>query len=290
MLRSMSVHELSRLRRRRALVLVASLGSPVLAGCMFFRSLDDLQSGAADAGVDVASPDASSISDGGADMGADIDAADGASPCSVPHTFCDDFEREGDAAAGWEHVDVSAGSSLLLGVTQGAVTSRALFVSVPLRPSVDHATLSASLTKHLDRPIKKVHVELDLFVEKPAFKPSDVGLARLVLFMGGADGFAGTVLFNDESSAAMSVEQLSGGDRYFAVPAFPYDERGHVSLDFDLAGSLHFELPGGGGTRTFPAVTLGASPHLDLTVGLTSFDGPIPEHRAYVDNVVLDVE
>lgn len=273
-------------------ILGVFVGAVLAGGCMFFRSLDDLSQGGVatpapeDGGAAVDAPPIDARVD---DVIVDVDAAP-VSPCRGVHTFCDDFDVAEEAGVGWGATDVSPSSALFLSTARASTPPRALYSSVALRPAVEHATMSATLNKRFDRPIKKVHLEVDLYEERPAFKAGDVGVALLLLIVRGDSGFAGTILFNDGTSSAMSLEQLSGSDRYFEVPAVPFDTWGHIAIDLDLSGSLHFELPRGGGTKTFPAVTLGATPHADLAVGILSFDGPIPEHHAYYDNVLVDIE
>lgn len=272
-----------------------------LGACMFFRSLDELSEGSAttrgeldgaapgDArGGEVgATPDGSSVSDAPSfEASRDGGQPSATSPCDAgAHALCFDFDQ-GPVDAGWTELIVDPAGALALDPSRAASPPRSLRAELPRRSGNNvHAIASGTVSGSFQRAV----LEFDAYVESTTWLGGDVGTALAVLSFNSETTRTGTVFFMNNGPSYLSIED-SVSPTYFDAQAVPFDRWFHVRFDFSVSGTFSYSIDGVTGTKAFPAVTLGASPHLGLTIGLSGFNAPSPATRAQFDNVVLDLQ
>jgi hypothetical protein len=269
--------------RRVALPGLVVLGT-ALGACSL---LTDLSGYSEDAG---APADASTDADGGTTAppdgatGTDAAATPDAARFCVPnaHTFCADFE-DGDVMTGWSRNEIAPEGSLSASTARFVSPSHALLTTMDRR-AADAPPAYAQLTKTFDG-WHKVAIDLDLFVEPPAWQLGDVNSGFFVVFFY-ADGV--------EFGVAMSL-----GELYitFGTPAssspqdnkpLPFGSWVHLhavvspsALDATV-GSVPF-------TSSWSPPAAAANARMSVQLGIAGYNRPAPAFRAFYDNVTVDI-
>jgi hypothetical protein len=265
-------------------------GAAVAAGCSLttdFASLDIDKgapadgAGGGDAGDggtnDAGLPEGGTTSEAGAEAGT--------SPCSSPHTLCADFDI-GAYDKGWTRQATTGGGTLALD-DRALSSSHSLRATQPRKAAGASATLS-NLTLSLPTAWRRVIVEADLFLTTPAWQANDVNFALVHIGLYSATN-SGTVLFVTPNASFGTIENLPAADRNLTLDQVPFDRWVHVVVDFDPGGKIHYQIDGKPFDRTFAAVTsTGASPVIEVELGILDYNAPAPAVEARWDNVTVD--
>lgn len=260
---------------RRLLVLVAA--SCVVAACSLFTELDGFTTPATappDGGVDGQAPSDGAVAEGG-------DAGDAGRLCQPgAHLLCDDFD-DGAPSPLWSEESVEATGKLGVSTARFVSPPSSLRVATERRAATDplgDVFLSKQLTG-----FRSVKVDLELFVEAPAWEADDVNAGFVVVFYASTNG--------DNDGVAMSagrdyvtIGNPAGGG---SGPPIAFGQWVHVRFEITPSamkvsvGAVVYE-------KTWPALAPGATPQTSINVGISGYNRPAPPFTAYYDNVVID--
>jgi hypothetical protein len=259
-------------KRGTLAVFVAAFCSPALAACSFFLDVSALTASGGDGG------------DGG-NAGPAGEAATRFCADAGPHAFCADFDDDVDPLSLWTetHVDAPAQASVSTSRTRSA--PRALHAFNPRQAA--GATRFATLEKGFDQAWRRVVVDLDLYLEPPAFSPGD----RTFGLMGvnfSSSSLAETLAL----SIGSDVTGLGGGTSasytYDNGPALPTGTWVHAHVDATPGDGVTMTLADHTYSVHLPSTAPGARPQIQVEVGVFGFNAPSPEVSVYIDNLTVD--
>lgn len=272
-----------------ASVLVFLLAGPlcVSACASAYVSSGALDGSAGEAGLSTAAPssdatpvlDAATRVDGGT-----------ASPCSdgtvqSTRVLCADFDTK--KLEDFTDSLVESGGTLDVSIDRALSAPRSLLATLPRRQA---GPASYAHTDKLIDGWRRVRLGFDVYVEAPDRKAGDMPVALAGILLASSSQASGSLLFVSEGGTGLSVESAPAASRYFDAPAvLGVGQWTHIELDFDPTTGRYLHSVGGkDGVRNFAIPSKGASPKTIVSVGISSFDAPAPNLRAYYDNVVID--
>lgn len=229
--------------------------------------------------------------DGGAGVDIEHDAGEVGDAGTLPfcdqakHALCDDFDRDQEPSPDWSHATVTASSQSSITKTRAVSPPASLRCSTPSL-ATDAAIEYASLVREHPGPWRRVVVELDANVERPAWQTgsSNLGLVCIGLYSGANEIEGSCMSF---SSLGSGLSWPGGGGRSDAP--IPYDTWFHVRIDFDpTTGRVAAQIGDAAITGAFAPMDASADPEILVQVGLQAYNKPVPAVTAYVDNVTVD--
>jgi hypothetical protein len=279
---------------RRALLSVGCAAA--VAGCSLLTDLGGLAGGpSADAGADATTaidgaadatvdtwtpPDADADAGADGDAGADADGAPAPGFCMThpAHAACLDFD-DGGLPSDWTQY-VSLGS-VTWSSTVALSPPGALRSTVPRRPTNKEY---AELRKKMSSDFHRVVVELDLYVEPPAWQAGDINAGVFDIGL-----YSSTVNTGVATSVGQTYVTLGNPGAALAANPVRYAKWIHAKFDLDPAGTYDVTLDGASFHQTFAPLDAGLSPSTQVILGVDGYNAPAPEFIVYYDNVLIDL-
>lgn len=261
-----------------------ALAALVAAGCSLTTDLTGFST----------AEDAPSVTDGGTDTSTDgpgspspesgTDGArpDASGPFCVPgaHAFCEDFDTITSVPT-WDGRSLDAKGAISLSTLRAMSPPRSFLSTMERRSGADpyaQATIHKSFAGW-----RRVIVELDIFVEAPAFAPGDINSGILSMFLASSSGTAGFALSIGDGYTTLGIpEKFVGG------PSLLYDAWRHARFDIDPAGTVSGSIGQVTWNGTFPAATAGGDPATIVEIGVNGYNQPAPPYRVFYDNLTVD--
>ncbi len=150
------------------------------------------------------------------------------------------------------------------------------------RPS-SAATEDQVLTKVKTGSWAHVVLDFDAYLAAPNWQTGDInaGIVSVSYFSASTNASATLAIGNGYTTFGNPGDAVNGN-------AFPTNAWVHVHFDVDPAGTFHASVGAETIDQTFSAITPGASPTTNVSVGIEAFNQPTPEYDLAIDNVTMD--
>ncbi|MBX3232877.1 MAG: hypothetical protein KIT84_42355 [Labilithrix sp.] len=227
------------------------------------------------------------------EAGAPDAAVDASSPCATAHAFCDDFDdARQEVGKGWTRVQTATGP-----VDFDDVVARSAPRSLRTAVTPAKGTRNGGLWKSISTPGGKLHVELDVFVEKAAAgaKADHMIPVEIDFYPPPATyEYHGVFLSvrNNQTVIAYFAERPQGqGDTYMveAPVTFALGTWQHVVFDYDIPARKAVATVGGATFEVDVKETPTPTTSVEVAVGAPYVHEVEGTWTSRVDNVVVDL-